>query len=523
MTPEEYAENSIYGFLEYYQITNDEGRPLDFKDHSYLWDIYGDWSQVIACAKAAQIGFSTMANIKALYAAKNKGLNIIYSLPTANDVNEFVAGKTNKLIAANPIFQKWTDDKDSISQKQVGNRTIYFRGTMTERAALAIPADLYIADEVDRSDLAIVKQYQTRLQHSDFQWRWYFSNPSIPGVGVDEWWEKSDQKHWFIKCEHCNHDQFLTMENIMERQGGHYFGCTKCKKELNRRYNKGKARWIKKWRDRPISGYWISLLMNPKVSADEILNKKKEYTDDQFSNYVLGQPYLSRGAKLMSQLFFQNLVNTVNPQDSRPIIGVDTGININYVVGNKYGLFFHDKANDYSDLEKLMRRWPNAIMVIDQGGDIIGPRKLRELFPGRVFLCFFGPNRKNDQLVTWNDDDGTVVADRDKLIQLVVDEITERRIPIYGTQDDWYDVWLEWDRMRRVEDENALGNKVYHWEKTPGQRSDYPFCFVYWRIGMGRFLEEKVSFHDPSSENLAYPGMEVNIGGGTYFNPRIIF
>jgi vacuolar-type H+-ATPase subunit F/Vma7 len=38
-------------------------------------------------------------------------------------------------------------------------------------------------------------------------------------------------------------------------------------------------------------------------------------------------------------------------------------------------------------------------MVIDQGGDIIGPRKLREKYPNRVYLCFFRQDRKNDKLV----------------------------------------------------------------------------------------------------------------------------
>lgn len=521
MTPEQYAENSIYGFLEYYQITNDEGQVLDFYDHPYLWDIYGDWSKTLVCRKAAQVGYSTLANHKALYAAYFKGVNIIYSLPTANDVNEFVAGKTNKLIAHNHIYQKWTKDKDSISQKLIGDRTIYFRGTMTERAALMIPADLYVADEMDRSDLEIVKQYQTRLQHSDYQWRWYFSNPSMPGVGVDEWWEKSDQKHWFIQCE-CGFDQFLTMENIMEKDGKHYFGCTKCKKELNRHYLNGKARWVKKWQNREVSGYWISLLMNPKVSAEDIIIKKKEYTDDQFANYVLGEPYLSKGAKLSAQMFFANLVNKVNPQDARPIIGIDTGNHINFVVGNKYGMFYNGKADDYSDIEKLMKRWPNAIAIIDGGGDIIGPKKLREQFEGRVFLCFLGPTRKNDELAKWNDEDGTIIADRDKLLQLVVDELTERRLPLYGTQDEWFDVWLEWSRMIRTEDENTLGVRTWHWEKTPGQRSDYPFAFVFWRVGMSRFLESSVSFQDPAGESFASPGMDIS-KDGTYFDPRVIF
>ncbi|MEI8345297.1 MAG: phage terminase large subunit family protein [Candidatus Omnitrophota bacterium] len=297
---------------------------------------------------------STAANIKALWLAKNKKLDIIYSLPSASDIKDFVGGKTNRLIANNPVFQEWTADKDSIEQKRVGSNVIYFRGTWTERAAIAIPADLYISDETDRSKQEIVSQYATRLQHSSYAWEWYFSNPSVPGNGVDKYWQISDQKHWFVRCdcgkgEH-NGRQFLTMENIKySKIGMPYFGCNYCGKELNRRAGE----WIRKYQDKPYSGYWISLMMNPRITAEYVLTKKKEFSEEQFANFVLGQPYVGKGNVITKNIFFQNLVSQINPQDSRPIIGVDTGKGINYVVGNKYGLFFYDKCEDYGPLENL--------------------------------------------------------------------------------------------------------------------------------------------------------------------------
>jgi ribosomal protein L24E len=526
MEPEELSKVSIYVFLEHYLITNDQSQKLDFIDHPFLYDIYGDWSKEIVCLKAAQIGFSTMANIKIMWLAKNwrkdgYGFDIIYSLPSASDMNLFVSSKTNRLIANNPIFQEWTDDKDSIEQKKIGKSTIHFRGTQTEQAALAIPADLYVADEVDRSKADIVAQFSTRLQHSDYQWRWLFSNPSIPGVGVDIAWQKSDQKHWFIKCLHCNHWQYLTMENIMGEPP--IFGCVKCKKELDRRDNHGTVKWVRKYMDREVSGYWISLLMNPKVSAAEILKKKKEYTDAQFHNYVLGLPYLSKGSKLLSTMFFSNLTSRVNPMDSRVIIGADTGNDINIVCGNKYGLFYHSKTSGYTEIYKLMRQWPTAILLIDSGGDITGPKQLKETFPNRVYTCFLRNDRKNDKLADWNDEDMTVVIDRNKLIQLCVDEFSEHRLPIYGTQDDWFEYWIEWDRMRRVEEVDDKGDKTYEWQKTPGQRSDYPFCQIFARVGFGRFMDEKVSFVSPSQDSFAQVGMDVSPDGTTRFDPRIVF
>lgn len=510
-TKEQLAAANIHLFNEIFSISNDQGDKLDFKDHPFLWDIFGDFTPKQAILKAAQIGFSTTANIKALWLAKNRGMDIIYSLPTANDVREFVSGKTNRLISNNPIFQEWTQDKDSIEQKRVGNNVIYFRGTWTERAALAIPADLYISDETDRSKQDIVQQYKTRLQHSKWGWEWYFSNPSAPGVGVDRYWQESDQKHWFVKCSGCNNEDYITMANIQ----GSIFACLKCGKELDRR----KGRWVKRWKDKEISGYWISLLMAPWVSAEQILEKQKGFTEEQFTNFVLGKPYVGRGNVLTQALLYQNLIDDTNPQDARPIIGVDTGATIWYTIGNKYGIYFYGECKDYSTLEDLLRKYPKAIMVIDQGGDIIGPRKLREKYPGRVFLCYFTGNRNNDQLVKWNDEEGSVQVDRDRVIQLVVDEFTEHRIPLWGKEADWHDFWMHWSRLYRTSEENALGVMKYHWEKS-STPCDYPFATVYWRIGMDRFMEQMAEIVMPKGD-FAVQGYEAK-PEGRIFVPKMM-
>lgn len=513
MTLEEQASTqSILLFLDHYQITNDQGHPLDFTDHAYLWDIYRDLSPFQAHLKAAQIGFSTMANIKALWLAKNYGMDIIYSLPSASDIKDFVSGKTNRLIDYNKIFQEWTADKDSIEQKRVGNNVIYFKGTWTERAAIATPADLYISDETDRSKQEVVAQYQTRLQHSKYGWTWYFSNPSTPGQGVDKYFQLSDQKHWFIKCQHCNHEWYLTMENIMYNGATPYFGCLKCKRKLDRH----QGRWIARYKDRKFSGYWIPLLVVPRLSAQYILDKKKEYSEEQFANFILGQPYIGKGNVLTRQMFLQNLTDQINPQDNRPIIGIDTGNDINIVVGNKYGTFYHNKTPDYAEATLLMKRWPNAITIIDGGGDFRGAKAFREAFPNRVFLCYFGKDRKNDEVIRWKSDDGTVVVDRNKILQLCVDEFVENRMPVYGSEADWYEYMTEWLGMYRTEETSEIAASVFEWHKPSTGRCDYPFAQAYLRVGLSRFLESASSFHDPNEESFAQTGLDVRPDGTTF-------
>src|SRR6185503_9401985 len=108
----------------------------DFKQHPFLFHPYTDTSPKQVIFKAAQIGFSTLAIIKSLWIAKNKGMDIIYTLPTESDVQVFAGGKINRIIAQNPILQEWVKDKDSVEQKSIGHNMIYYRGTWTQKAAI---------------------------------------------------------------------------------------------------------------------------------------------------------------------------------------------------------------------------------------------------------------------------------------------------------------------------------------------------------------------------------------------------
>ena len=505
---EEYAKRDIFAFLDVYNITNDQGDKLDFKDHPFLVDIYADWTPTQAILKAAQIGFSTTINIKALWAAKNIGIDIIYSMPTSDEAARFVSSKTNRLIANNPIFQKWTHDHDTKEQKKIGENMIYYPGAWQEKDAIALPADLYISDETDRSTQSVVKLFSSRLQHSKYHWQWYFSNPSAPGNGVDLYWQKSDQKEWFVACDN-KHWQYLTMENVMP----HGFMCTTCGHELDRR----KGHWVKRFEDREISGYHISLLMCPWVSAETILEKKRTEPEEQFTNFVLGLPYVGKGNVLTQSLLFANLTNEINPQTDRCVIGVDNGSRITYVMGNRRGLFYNGEATDFSELDGLMRRFSNAVMCIDPHGNEISTKKLQADFPGRVYRVYSTTPRKNDKIAQWNEEDQSVVVDRDKLIQLVVDEFTERRIPLQGTEQDWWDYWIHWSRLYRTIEENRLGVEVFHWEKaaTP---CDFPFATFYWRVMMDRFMESSVSFVNPSqSAAFALEGIEMRANHTAFF------
>jgi len=494
---EEDKSHSIGTFQWVTNKNNEKGDLMEFDNHPFLMEIYDDNSQNISVMKAAQVGMSTLQIMKNHRDAKSQKMDIIYTLPTDGDVKTFVGGKVNRIIANNNEMLEDVADKDSIEAKKIGNSMIYFRGTWTKKAAIMVTADRLVHDEKDSSKLDIIADYQARTQHSKFKQTHTFSHPSLPETGVHADWLKSNQKHWHVQCPACNKWQYLSwdIENSkkmsvdLERRE---YVCKKCHAIFDNEVRKN-GKWIAKYPERKWAGYWVPLLIAPWISAGDIIDKFKnpETTAEFFYTKILGIPYADASSKLLRDSFFQNLTGKsyAPNDDERIVLGIDTGLKLDFVMGNMKGLFYHGEANDYPTLDRIMTRWTKAIAVIDQGGDLIGSRKFYARWPGRVFLCLLSGDRKTKELAKWGkgDEQGAVTADRNRCIQLTVDEFRTKRIPVHGTEQDWFEYWLDWNNLAKMKvlDPETNAIKGYKWIRSG--RDHKSLATVLWRIGMMRF------------------------------------
>ena len=328
---------SIHAWIQNNQIKTESGQPLDFKTHRYLFDIYRDTSKYLCCIKAGQIGFSTMAILKTIWLAKNQKLDIAYILPTVEMVQKFVGSKVNRMAQQNTIIDSWMKDKDSITQKQVGQNYIHYLGAQTPTAAIMISADMLVADEYDKAPQNILEIFDSRLQHSKYGYKWVFSNPTIPDFGVDRFWNISDQKKWHIT--HACGENYIMDESCIDYQAEMY-RCPKCKGEITdeeRRMGEWVATAQGTW-----SGYWIPLWINPMIPASVICEHKKTKTAEYFHNFVAGLPYINPSDAISQSSLEKCLTTKVNLYpDKRAIIGIDTGYDLYYTIMNNEGIFHY--------------------------------------------------------------------------------------------------------------------------------------------------------------------------------------
>ena len=496
---------SVLPWIYLNEIKTEDGLPYSFENHIFMFDPLNDMGEMkkdIVCMKAAQIGFSTAALLVTLWIAKMKGVNIIYTLPTADDVRQFSGGKINRMISQNPILKDWIKDKDTVEQKTIGNSIIYYRGSFMQKAAMMISSELNVYDEIDASDQAVIEQYSTRLQAAKIKGieprEWFFSHPSAPGIGVSKQWEFSDKRHWFITCPECKDEHYMDFPESFDLDKKKYV-CRNCKAEVTNETRR-KGRWKPTDKGEKI-GYWIPLWLAPWVTAKTVIKYKEEKSPEYFDNKVKGVPYIGGGNKLTKPMFEGCLTDDIlqPTDDGQIVIGLDTGIINYYVVGTANGLFFYDKCEGYDPIEDLLNRYKKAICIIDQGGDLRKPRELKEKYAGRIFLAQFTPDRKSLELVRYGKkgEQGNILADRNRLIQLVVDEFRDQKIQVQGKMHEWEKYYKHWNNLTRMPEIDTVTGERKQSKWIRSGDDHWALATAYWRIGVERSGEAEIITYEP--------------------------
>lgn len=150
---------------------------------------------------------------------------------------------------------------------------------------------------------------------------------------------------------------------------------------------------------------------------------------------------------------------------------------------------------------------------------MIGATEFVARYPGRAFKAYAGNDRKRAELVEWheNEDRETVVYDLNRMWQLCVDEFREQRIPLQGTENDWYEYWLDWKNMSRIKVIDATTEMVKGIKWVRNGRNHRASATLFWRIGMMRFASYEEGAIIGKAENLGHFGYESH--GGRAFVP----
>jgi len=244
---------------------------------------------------------------------------------------------------------------------------------------------------------------------------------------------------------------------------------------------------VRKFRDRDVSGYWLSQLIVPWIPASEIIKKSKKDASI-FHNFCLGLPYISKDQSVSRGTITRCIFPTTNPLTG-VVMGIDNGVMKTVVLGNVHGIFKIYETDSWEEVEADFVRY-NATAVCDLNPYPNPPRKLAQKYSGRFFTNTFVQDSKDLQIIHWGKSDrrGTVTSDRTKIIDYVVSELNSKDVVFNMVESQLEEYITHWLSMYRIIKDTPQGIKKPTWETIEGKPDHFAHASVYWRIALEQTL-----------------------------------
>lgn len=491
-------------------------KPYSFKDHEYQVQFVDDKHKVVVAKKCAQIGFTElMLRWMLCFLVQHQGSQTIFTQPTDGDAGKFSKSRLDIVFEDCPIVKRLgTGGIDSVYLKRIGQSFFNLRGTFGAKAAISVPSDANVYDEVDFSNPRVLSQFKSRLQHSAYKFERPISTPTIPNFGVSALYDKSDQKRVIIKCSHCNHRQFLTWEEnirfaprrgpgatrpkdpdmidlylVKEWEWRPYIACSKCEEELNRDWYIGKREWVAAYPDRAmdldsgISGYQIGQLDVPFVAPSDIVKASDKRfpegfkKEQDFRNFVLGLEYAGGDAMRIDDSVAELVTITMASPNAATgtFLGLDLGNTCHLVVIKDFWLpgditrtpvviaaikFPKELLEDFYAYQRQFGTLYTVSDALPYTTDVAKTAKRQEN-KNKMKICFFGGKKQ----YTTSKDQIEVTANRTQMLDVITDGMPKKEIMVASGIANRDEFWQHLKNLARVKSEDDDGVETFEYVK----------------------------------------------------------
>jgi hypothetical protein len=422
----------------------------------YLAELYGqrgahDREQVYA--KGAQVGISTLAIRLGLFHADVFARKIVYCFPTDIELREFSRHRIKPAIEASAHLRSRMSKAgvDNVALRQIGHGWWFGRGL--SKPVESIDCDLLILDELDSADQANVEASEWRVSgpHSAGMIR-RIGVPSVPGFGISQLYEESDQRVWSCRCECGTWNPIRGLDAFEHNvdQERMLLVCRECRRPLDVRAGE----WVPTYPDRDVRGYHLPKLIAPGQRLEVIVKNSRKTRPDQvqaFHNRDLGEGFSPADSRLsleqvracvdpelrpLTTLASSNLVTAgIDVASSRPLtvvieeaIGADRGRKV--FVGEIDDR--PDGPSAFQQLDQLMDAFGVTLACIDHMPEARLAEAFAQRWPGRVWrVSYFTPQPSPRQdPPPWNVDSETCFASvwRTRVLDFVLERFRQRRV-----------------------------------------------------------------------------------------------
>lgn len=395
------GENWFYWWcLKHWKVSSGDFAGSDYTFYPfYPWleEYAKDTSPMIVAMKAAQVGVTEINVARLFGTAYNLPGNLMYVLPTDDLAVTLSRARLMEAVRNSPFLEKELSGYETLRQFKFRNGYIYIRGSQTQiksgreyqRQLISIDISKLFGDEVDEWNERVFGKLQSRIGASLDPYECYFSTPRLPDGPIEKLYNRSTQKVWSIKCEHCEKwNEGLTLkDNVTNYQYSdleHDIVCKHCSRSIDRLENDPRrAMWIETNPDTGrYPGYHFTKLPYRAANIDRIIDRFNDpETMQECWNDDLGLPYAPKAFSLDASIIRKTSCPTRDDWydvkedciQNDKWIGVDMGktiyYNIRTTLKNKDVYFEVGKVETLEELKQVVRMYNIRNGVIDAQPD----------------------------------------------------------------------------------------------------------------------------------------------------------
>lgn len=506
------AVTSCSKWAESYRVM---GKPFPglftFDRHPWSKGMHDCEAEMMVGQKAAQVSYTETALNKVFKAIDIDGTSAMYILPSSNEAGDFSSSRFDPALELSPHLSNLFSDVKNIGHKRAGYASLYVRGSRSRSQLKSVPVGIVILDELDEFKQENVAMIFERMSGQETKQSFLLSTPTIDHFGINAYFRRSTQDHFFFVCPRCSKLTELTFPECLVIHGdswtdpatvGSHLQCKECKGHLSHKHKrewltlKGHkpARWVPSHTDKTIQGFYVNQLYSPTVRPDELavayLKGQTNPTDEQeFWNSKLGLTHTVEGARVtetdITECMASHKKVFTSPPHSLITMGVDVGKWLHYEVTQYFSegpintldinlqatakVLDEGKKLHFEELDELMRNFAVRFCVIDANPERRKALEFAQRFYGFVRLCFYATGITSKQINVHADEEHTLSVDRTSWIDLSLGRFRRRKILLP------LDVSLEYQRhvkaLVRIYKKDASGNPVGRYEK--GNEEDH--------------------------------------------------
>ena len=487
------------------QDPKDTLKQWGFTDHEYQTDILNEDRPKASIKKCSQVGMSEVA-VRLVLGLLNIMPNstAIYTLPSTSFARKFSKARIDPVIKHSKFLKPLVPHAtDSSELKLIDNSFLYITGSFGQTAAISVPADILVRDEVDFSNQKALSTFASRLGHAkDGGITRDFSTPTVSGYGISSAYDESSMARYAVKHDTCGEwvmpvyledvvvpgfDNDLKLfesadlQDYKHKVDEAYLKCPKCQNkitELNLA-DPAKRQWVHAYPEKDHAGYQVLpfdvIRVNPIAKTLSQLSEYERKAD--WVNFKLGETYEDAETSFSDDMV-QKYLTIAAESGTGCVAGMDVGKTSNFMVGRRNGKggigIIHAeriKQNDQDYLHtrvmELINQYGVVKMVVDSMPDFTTAMQLIGANPiGRVFGAYYVRKTKTAFSNTdINDDDSIVNINRTGAFDKAAKKVNTGVVRIARCPET-REIRKQLSNIKRISTTNNDGEQVNTWVKT---------------------------------------------------------